>query len=266
MSDISGTLEQETPEETGKNAAPIVLDYGHSVIHRLNEFQSKQIKYLQREISFLVRNNDPYRHLIDARFDILERAFLAKIRSRKRLEIDCFNNKITKTAQIEGIRSVFSKDAKIQFICYFFGRNDYFEKLKSKEQKELKDTTTDEHASDITATTKSKKVDRLKKRAEKIKPFGDKVPKDNDATTAPSEEEIRIRTQVIMLSEPEYCKHFIYADEFLEKLIALSASLPNELEALEDFESRIEAKRKKMLNELLAQKKEATAVSLNNYL
>ncbi|ETO10367.1 hypothetical protein RFI_27013, partial [Reticulomyxa filosa] len=57
-----------------------------AIMTRLNEFQSKQIKYLQQEMDYLVRNNDSYYHLIDARFDICKRVFLANIRSRKRLQ------------------------------------------------------------------------------------------------------------------------------------------------------------------------------------
>ncbi|ETO10234.1 hypothetical protein RFI_27141, partial [Reticulomyxa filosa] len=82
-------FEDEMNEEKG-GMTQIVLDPSQSIMHRLSEFQNKEMKYLQREISFLVRNNDSYRHLIDARFDILERAFLAKTRSRKRLEVCLF--------------------------------------------------------------------------------------------------------------------------------------------------------------------------------
>ena len=56
-------------------------------VNKLKSLQLKSIKYLQREITYLTSNSDSYHHIIDSRFMILERAFLAKIRSRKRMEV-----------------------------------------------------------------------------------------------------------------------------------------------------------------------------------
>ena len=91
-----------------------------NTMRRLDEFQIKSIKYHQREITFLTNNVDPYHHIIEARFSVLERAFLAKIRQRKREEI-------------AGIDLQCSSDVKRHFLCYFFGRTDYYMELKRKE-------------------------------------------------------------------------------------------------------------------------------------
>merc|ERR1712129_74330 len=77
------------------------------MLRRLEEFERKSIKYYQREITFLCNNVDSFYHIIDARFDVLERAFLAKIRSRKRRELS-------------GHELSYDNDAKKHFLCYFF--------------------------------------------------------------------------------------------------------------------------------------------------
>merc|ERR1712228_595941 len=89
------------------------------ILRRMEEFETKSVKYYQREITFLSNNVDPFHHIIDARFCVLERAFLAKIRSRKRQELagNDFNYGI---------------DEKRHFLCYFFGRTDFYIAGKKK--------------------------------------------------------------------------------------------------------------------------------------
>lgn len=95
-------------------------DSSIATMRRLEEFQMKSIKYHQREITFLTNNVDPFHHIISARFSVLERAFLAKIRTRKRTEI-------------AGNDTLYDMDAKKHFLCYFFGRTDYYINSKKKE-------------------------------------------------------------------------------------------------------------------------------------
>src|SRR5689334_9613158 len=47
----------------------------------------KQLKYLQREISFLTHNADPFLHVLQARSHLLARAALAFFRTLKRMEL-----------------------------------------------------------------------------------------------------------------------------------------------------------------------------------
>merc|ERR1712228_497422 len=90
------------------------------ILRRLEEFETKSLKYYQREITFLSNNVDPFHHLIEARFSVLERAFLAKIRSRKRQEL-------------AGNPNNYGIDEKRHFLCYFFGRTDFYILSKKKE-------------------------------------------------------------------------------------------------------------------------------------
>ncbi|ETO06370.1 hypothetical protein RFI_31026, partial [Reticulomyxa filosa] len=68
---------------------------------------------------------------------------------------------------------------------------------------------------------------------------------------------------VITLESPDYCQHYHCSDELLEKLVTLSSLLPNELEALDDFESRINAKRQKLIDDLTGGNKKKASVELD---
>lgn len=227
-----------------------------NTMRRLEEFQMKSMKYHQREITFLTNNVDPYHHLIDARFTVLERAFLAKIRTRKRHEI----------AGRDGVHDI---DNKKHFLCYFFGRTDYYMNGKKKEieqQKAIKgpsddkDKNKDKDKEDNNDNEDNNNDKKGKKKKKKKK-------KDQDKELVMIEDENIMYIGgdgdfILTLSNPDYAKEYPCDDKFIERILVLADTLPKELDELVNFQESLESKRKTHLEKMVKSQKKVRFIFL----
>ena len=223
-----------------------------NTMRRLQEFQMKSMKYHQREITFLTNNVDPYHHLIEARFTVLERAFLAKIRTRKRTEI-------------AGRDGNYDIDVKKHFLCYFFGRTDYYmngkkqeiEALKQKAIKDgdkdkdkEKDKDKDKDKEDNDDNNEDDKDKKGKKKKKKKKKESELVMIEDDNIMYIGDDDF-----ILTLSNPDYSKEYPCDDKFIERILVLADTLPKELDELVSFQTSVESKRKAHLEKMVKSKK-----------
>merc|ERR1712154_666081 len=120
----------------------------------------------------------------------------------------------------------YDMDAKKHFLCYFFGRTDYYINSK-KNEIELKQKEKD----------KDKKEKKETKHIEKDK-NKDIVHIEDDNILYIGDDDF-----ILTLSNPSYCQHFPCDDKLIERLLVLADSLPKELDELVSFQTSIESKR-----------------------
>ncbi len=233
-----------------------------NTMRRLEEFQIKSIKYHQREITFLTNNVDPYHHIIEARFSVLERAFLAKVRQRKREEI-------------AGVNLQCSSDAKRHFLCYFFGRTDYYMNMKRKEleqqQKAIapspKGKPVEKALSDNDKDDGAESNKRKRKRSRKGK--DKEKDKDKEPDVVRVEDNVMYLGAdpcVVTLDNPSYCSQWPSDDSFIECILDLAENLPEALDEMMMFQNKVDSKKSAVVEELKKEKKVSAMLIIHLYL
>ena len=144
-----------------------------------------------------------------------------------------------------GTQKEFNKEFKIHFLCYFYGKMGYYKKkfikINDNNSKDIKSNDNDNNNDSNNNDNDNDKSNSKKKRIKKLLMM---------SKSKKTDKKMDIDIKNITLDNPEYTLKYECSDDFIEKIIELSDTIPDNLDALIAFDNELEKKRKLLLDKM----------------